>query len=218
MSNLNRLQQLRTEWRNTPRLRYGGMVIAAILGMQGLFMLSDQVHKCMSAYADDMEMLTRLEGVRKETWWPERAAKTAELLQSVTDRIPEVTGKGMAQAESQAWLTALGAEQKMNEPKVKVEDTVDVEGYPGMWQVISRLEGNLPAHGHEAFMRALAEAMPWTQVERIEVGEGDTPRVTVTFRSYYRKAVAGADTASHPASSRQDSATPTNPDAADLAR
>ena len=217
MSDSRRLQQLHAEWRNNPRLRYGGMVIAAILGMQGLFMLSDQVHKRMDAHADDMEMLARLEGVRKETWWPERAGKTVELLETVTEAIPEVTGKGMAQAESQAWLTRLATEQQIGESRVKVEDTVDVDGDPDMWQVISRLEGNLPSHGHEAFMRALAEALPWVQVERIEVGEGETPRVVVTFRSYYRKAAPAADGQPQQVSKRQD-ATPTNPDAADLAR
>ncbi|WP_313256495.1 hypothetical protein [Stenotrophomonas acidaminiphila] len=217
MSDRHRWQQLRDEWRSNPRLRYGAMVIVAILGMQGVFMLSDQVRERMTTYASDMEMLARLEGVRKETWWPERASKAAELLEAVTGRIPEVTGKGMAQAESQAWLTRLAAEQRVGESRVKVEDTVDVDGYPDMWQVISRLEGNLPSHGHEAFMRALAEALPWIQVERIEVGEGETPRVVATFRSYYRKGVPDGDVQPHQASNRQDAAS-NNSDAADQAR
>lgn len=217
MSDPRRLQQLRSEWRSNPRLRYGAMVIVAILGMQGLFMLSDQVHKRMEIHAGDMEMLARLEGVHKETWWPERAAKTTELLDAVTGGIPEVAGKGMAQAESQAWLTHLATEQQIGESRVKVEDTVDVDGYPDMWQVISRLEGTLPNRGHEAFMRALAGALPWVQVERIEVGEGETPRVVVTFRSYYRKAVPVADGRQPPQSSQNDAISP-NPDAADLAR
>lgn len=217
MNNLRRLQQLRTEWRSNPRLRYGAMVIVGILGVQGVFMLSDHVQSRMAAYTGDMEMLSRLEAVRKETWWPERAGKATELLDAVRARVPEVAGKGMAQAESQAWLTRLAAEQQMVEPRVKVEDTVDVDGYPDMWQVISRLEGVLPSHGHEAFMRALADAMPWVQVERIEIAESESPRVVVTLRSYYRRAVPVDEGQSYRASSRQDAAS-NNPDAADLAR
>lgn len=216
MSNLRGLQQLRDQWRNTPRLRHGVMVIVAILGLQGLFMLSDQVHKRVATHTADMEMLARLEGLHKEAWWPERAAKMQEMLEAVTERIPEVAGKGMAQAESQAWLTRLAADQALAEPRVKVEDTVDVDGYPDMWQVISRLEGKLPAHGHEAFLRALAEALPWVQTERIEIAEGSTPRVVVTLRSYYRKAAPAAEGQPHQAAGRQG-ATP-NPDAADPAR
>ncbi|MCG8277904.1 hypothetical protein [Stenotrophomonas sp. NLF4-10] len=216
MADLRGLQQLRSQWQATPRLRYGVMVIAAILGLQVLFMLSDLVHARVAAHAADMEMLARLEGLHGETWWPERAGKTQEMLEAITDRIPEVAGKGMAQAESQAWLTRLAADQALAEPRVKVEDTVEVDGYPDMWQVISRLEGKLPGYGHEAFMRAVAEALPWVQVERMEIAEGSTPRVVVTFRSYYRKAPPTADAPSHPATDKQEP-TP-NPDAADLAR
>lgn len=216
MSDLRRWHQLRNEWRTSPRLRYGALVIVAILGVQGLFMLSDQVHKRMVGHADDLEMLARLEGMRKESWWPERAGKTTELLAAVVEKIPEVAGKGMAQAESQAWLTRLAAEQQLGDPKVKVEDTVDVDGYPDMWQVVSRLEGALPNRGHEAFMHALAEALPWVQVERIEIAEGDAPRVVVTFRSYYRKAVAVTGASPQAPDARNDA--PIHPDAADLAR
>ena len=38
-------------------------------------------------------------------------------------------------------LTRLAAEQKLGEPRIKVEDTVAVAGYPALWQVIARLEG-----------------------------------------------------------------------------
>lgn len=216
MSDFRGLKQLSSQWHSTPRLRYGAMVIAAILGMQGLFVLSDQVHKRAARYSDDMEMLARLEGLRKETWWPERAGEVKDVLGAVTARIPEVAGKGMAQAESQAWLARLAAEQKLEEPIVKVEDTVDVDGYPDMWQVISRLEGKLPAHGHEAFMRGLADGLPWVQAERIEVAEGGAPRVVVTFRSYYRKTPIGVDGQGPLAAGKQD--LPPSPDAADLAR
>lgn len=210
------LRQLRSQWRANPRLRYGGMAIIGILGLQGLFMLSDHASQLKAAYTADIEMLARLEGLRKETWWPERADGTNEVLQAVVDRIPEVAGKGMAQAESQAWLTRLAADQKLEDPHVKVESTVDVDGYPDMWQVISRLDGTLPDHGHGAFLHALAEALPWVQVERIEIAEGNAPRVVVTFRSYYRKA-ALADGQQQPPADKSDAAT-RNPDAADLAR
>lgn len=187
MSSLRVLRQLRDDWRANPRLRYGGMVIVAILCVQLLLMLSDQIDKRKAAYTGDLEMLARLEGMRSERAWPARAKQVQAKLQDVSDGIPEVTGKGMAQAEMQAWLTRLAQDQGLTETHIKIEDTVDVDAYPEFWQVLSRLEGKLPAHGHEAFMRALAEALPWVQAERLDVQSGDNPRVVVTFRSYYRK-------------------------------
>lgn len=216
MTDMRGLRQLRDQWRSTPRLRYGAMLIVAILGMQGLFLLSDQVRKQAARHAGDMEMLGRLEALRTESWWPMRAGEARQVLEAVTSRIPQVAGKGMAQAESQAWLSRLAAEQGLAEPRIQVESTVDVDGYPDMWQVISRLDGQLPAHGHEPFVRALADALPWMQVERIEIGEGATPRVGVTFRGYYRKAQPGAAEPSPQATGAPD--VHSHPDAADLAR
>lgn len=186
------LRQLRDDWRGNARLRYGGMVIAAILGAQLLWMLSDQVAKRTAAYTGDLEMLARLESMRSEREWPARAKLAQATLQDVSERIPEVAGKGMAQAETQAWLSKLAQDQGLAEPNIKIEEAVDVDGYPELWQVLARLDGKLPAHGHEAFMRALAEALPWVQAERLEVQDGDNPRVVVTFRSYYRKSPAAA--------------------------
>lgn len=204
MSGQRGWQQLRAEWRSNPRLRYGGMVIVLILGVQGLLMLSDRIDKYVAAYKGDMEMLARLESVRKETWWPERAKQTQATLDNVTGRIPEVAGKGMAQAESQAWLTHFVADQKLEEPRVKVEDTVDVDGYPDLWQVIARVEGKLPENAHEPFVRALADALPWNQVERLDIPEGSAPRMVATFRSYYRKATPASDAGKQGAAAGRD--------------
>lgn len=204
MSGQRGWQQLRAEWRANPRLRYGGMVIVLILGVQGLLMLSDRIDKYVAAYKGDTEMLARLESVRKETWWPERAKQAQATLDDVTGRIPEVAGKGMAQAESQAWLTHLLADQKLEEPRVKVEDTVDVDGYPDLWQVIARVEGKLPENAHEPFVRALADALPWNQVERLDIPEGTAPRVVATFRSYYRKAAPAGDAGKQGAAAGRD--------------
>ena len=192
------LRQLRQQWRDNPRLRYGGLVIVAILGVQGLLMLSDAVGKRVAAYTGDLEMQARLQGVRSETWWPQRADKARAELEAVNARIPGVAGKGMARAESQAWLAKLAADQQLGEPAIKVEDTVEVDGYPDLWQVIAQLEGQLPEYGQEPLLHALADARPWVQAERIEISQGSTPRVVVTLRSYYRKAAA-ADAPPQPA-------------------
>lgn len=206
MSSQRGWRQLRAEWQANPRLRYGGMVIVAILGVQGLLMLSDRIEKDVTAYKGDTDMLARLESVRKETWWPERAKKTQDTLADVTDRIPQVAGKGMAQAQSQAWLTQLAADQKLEEPRVKVEDTVEVDGYPDLWQVVARVEGKLPENGQQAFVQALADALPWIQVERLEIPEGSAPRVVATLRSYYRKAAPAGDAGKQGATASRDAA------------
>lgn len=181
------LAKVLAEWRSNPRLRYGAMLIVAILGVNGLLSLSDRVVKQQAAYTADTEMLARLEAMHKEDFWPKRAEAAQEQWQQVQEAIPLVNGKGMAQADTQARLGKLAEQVQLTEPRIKVEDTVDVDGYPELWQVVASLEGLLPDHGQEAFLRALAEAQPWVQAERIDIEAGNTPRIKVTLRSYYRK-------------------------------
>ena len=63
--------------------------------------------------------------------------------------------------------------------------------YPEMWQVMARLDGQIPQYGQAAFLRALSEALPWIQAERLEIAEGDQPRTVLVVRGYYRQAEDG---------------------------
>ena len=94
-----------------------------------------------------------------------------------------------------------------------MEDTLDVPDHPDMWQVLARLDGQIPAFRHEKFLRAVAQDMPWIQVERLEIAEGTPARVGMTVRSYYRRspvAPVAADAATPPVSP------PVSEDAAEL--
>jgi hypothetical protein len=180
------LTQVRSEWRRNMRLRIGVMAIFAIAGGNLVLMLSRKVDSEAKAYSDQVEMLTRLESLKQQDYWVDRARQVSEVLLAVQEQIPSVNSAGLAQAESQAWIKAFADEVKIGEPRIKVEAASDVEGYPELWQVIARLDGTLPEYGHKSFLRGLAAASPWIQIERIELREGAVPGFSVTLRSYYR--------------------------------
>ena len=184
-------QRARDEWRANRRLRVAGMAALAFLGLHLLLAMGDQRGVLAERYGRDVELQARFAGMQEQKDWPERADQAEAGLAEMRARIPAVTGAGLAQAEMQAWLTELAARTGLVDPKVKVEDTLDVPDYPEMWQVMARLDGQIPQYGQAAFLRALSEALPWIQAERLEIAEGDQPRTVLVVRGYYRQAEDG---------------------------
>lgn len=180
--------KVRAEWRTNRRLRMVTLVALAVLVLHGLSGLDERTRGDMQRYAGDLELQARLDGLRVQDEWTARADEADAALGAMRERVPEVTGAGMAQAELQAWLTELAASNGLPDPRVRVEDTLDVPGHPELWQVLARLDGAIPQYGQGAFLRALSDALPWIQVERIEIGEGTPSRLSVVVRAYYRRA------------------------------
>ena len=181
-------QRARGEWRANRRLRLAGMAALVFLAIHLLLAMGDQRRALVERHGRDVELQARFAGMQVQKDWPERAEQAKAGLAEMRARIPAVTGAGLAQAEMQAWLTELAGRSGLADPKVKVEDTLDVPGYPDMWQVMARLDGLLPQYGQAAFLRQLSEALPWIQAERLEIAEADQPRMVLVVRGYYRHA------------------------------
>lgn len=192
-------ERARGEWRANRRLRIVGLIALVFVGFHAVFAMGTQRAALAERYGKDIELQARFEGMRGQKDWAGRATQAEEALGEMRARIPEVTGAGLAQAEMQTWLTELGAKTGLRDPKVRVEDTLDVPGYPDMWQVMGRLDAQIPRYGHAAFLRALSEGLPWLQAERLEIAEGDEGRVVLVVRGYYRRMPAGEGAAATPA-------------------
>lgn len=185
--------KIQDEWRSNRRLRMAGLVALVVLSVHGMMMLETKKRALMESYTSDLELKARLQQVGRQSQWVVRAKEADAALQALQDRIPQVSGSGLAQAELQTWLTELATSTGITEPRVRVEDTLDVPDHPGMWQVLARLDGQIPAFGQEKFLRAVAEGMPWIQVERLEIAEGTPARLGMTVRSYYQRGQALPD-------------------------
>ncbi len=180
--------RVRSEWRANQRLRLAALVALVILAAHGLSSLDARTEAHRKRHADDLELQARLEGLRKQDDWSARAEEAATRLQEMRQRMPEVSSAGLAQAELQNWLGELAASNAMAEPRIRVEETLDVPGHPEMWQVLARLDGQIPQYGQAAFLRAVSEALPWIQVERIEIDDSAPARLNLVVRGYYRRA------------------------------
>lgn len=181
------LERVRAEWRHNRRLRVGALAILAIVGLQLVLMLSDARAHRIEQYQRDARLLARLEEASGESAWTGRAKAADAALAQMQASIPIASSEGLAQAELQAWLSDLAAFTGIGNPVVRVETALVVDGHPGLWQVLARLEGDMSESQAPLLMRTLSAALPWYQTERLQVQAGTTPRVSLVMRGYFRK-------------------------------
>lgn len=184
--------QLLAQWRANRRLRLFMLGALLIAGTHGLLALDDATTGRMQQHAADEDLLTSLQVAGRGLEWPQRAQDAEKALQVLRESTPAVVGSGMAEAELQAWLSTLARDHKLSDVKIQVEATVDVPGHPGLLQSVARLDGMIPQYGQQAFLKELAGALPWVQVQNLDLsGEGPT-RVALIARAFYRQSEAAA--------------------------
>ncbi|KFL37064.1 hypothetical protein N788_11095 [Arenimonas donghaensis DSM 18148 = HO3-R19] len=187
-----RLEQMIAEWRQNRRLRLGALVVLVVLGLHFVFGLADGRDATMAQYARDADLLARLQEAGRESAWPERAVEAEAALAAVEATLPEVASAGLAQAELQAWLAGQAASAGLAEARVRAETTLDVPGHPALWQVVARLDAQVPPGRMSMLLHSLSGGLPWIQVERVDISQGRQTQVSLVVRAYYRKA-AGVD-------------------------
>lgn len=187
------LDRMVAEWRANRRLRLIVLAVLLFAAGHGLTALAALTEADQRQYAQDLELQLRLESLQGPNAWAQRAEEAEAALAAATGRVPEVTSAGLAQAELQAWMGAFAGGSGIEEPRIRVEDTLDVPGHPDLWQVIGRIDGQIPQYAHGQVLRALSEGLPWIQADRIEIGDGMPSRLSLVVRGYYRRADAPSD-------------------------
>lgn len=183
-----RFDQMAAEWRQNRRLRLGALVVLVVLGLHFVLGLSDGREAKVAQYQRDADLLARLQEAGRESAWPERATEAEAALVALEATLPEVASAGLAQAELQAWLAGQAASTGLADARVRAETTLDVPGHPALWQVVARLDAQVPQGRMPMLLRSLSAGLPWIQVERMDVSQGRQTQVSLVVRAYYRKA------------------------------
>ena len=182
------LENMAAQWRDNHRLRMAVLVALVVLALHLLDGLGRHRETAMQAQASDARLGQRLAQLAAQPEWRARAKQAEDELDVLRREMRVVSSNGQAQAEVQAWLTDFAKAQTIAEPTVKVQEVLDVPGHPGLVQVLARLDGQLAAFSQRALAKRLAAALPWVQVERLEIGDQEVAKVSMVVRAYYRRA------------------------------
>lgn len=181
------LRKLGADWNSNQRLRLAVMIVIAVLSANVFMAMQRRAAASEAAYLKDLKLSASMKAMSDDPVWVARAQQAQQQLDDLQQGLPEVGSAGLAQAEMQAWLTKLLKDAGLSEAQVKVEDVLEVPGQPGLLQVMGRVDARIVPFGHEVLMQALTGALPWIQVERIEIAEGSHIRLSLVVRGYYRK-------------------------------
>lgn len=189
MSVREQFARLRQQWRQTPRLRYGALAILAVLGIHATLWLADRRAAIDRDLAREAELLFKMKAAAHERAWPERMRQAEAQLQQMWASLPAARTEGAAQADLQAWLTRAARESALEAARVQVEPALDVPGHPELWQVVGRLDANVPPYHLPPFLRTVTFGLPWRRAETVEVTDAQPMRMTLVVRSFYRRGV-----------------------------
>lgn len=182
------LVRARHEWAQNPRLRWGALVVLAVVGAHVAMGLIDDRKAVAADFKREAELHRRLDATARERAWPDRARRAEGTRDAQLASLPAVRGDGAARADLQAWLTQVAVDAGLQQPVVSMETVVDVPGHPELRQAVGRLEGGV-ANLHEAqpALRALAAGLPWVQVEQLQLEAVAPVRLRAIVRAYYRR-------------------------------
>lgn len=187
------LAQAKAQWCENERLRWSALLIVIILTSHSALLLSDYNQALEKKFAHESVLLARLRTASADAQWLDRAQEAQKHLQALKESVPLVDSAGLAQAELTALLTEQTRQAGLDQVAVRVEAALEVPDRPELWQVMARVDAVVPDAGAlAAYLGRMADALPWVQIDRLELGEGNgnVQRMVVVVRAYYRQPVA----------------------------
>lgn len=185
------LAQAKAQWRENGRLRWSALLIVIILTSHSALLLSDHNQALEKNFDHESVLLARLRTASADAQWLDRAQDARKHLQALKESVPLVDSAGLAQAELTALLTEQTRQAGLGQVAVRAEAALEVPDRPELWQVMARVDAVVPDAGAlAAYLGRMAEALPWAQIDRLEISEGSVQRMVVVVRAYYRQPVA----------------------------
>lgn len=199
------IARARHEWAQNARLRWGALVVLAILAAHVATGMVDDRSDVAADYAREAELYERLEATARDRAWPARARRAEQARAAQLKALPAVRGDGAARADLQAWLAQTAADAALQQPVVAMEAVVAVPGHPDLRQAVGRLEGGVATlREAQPALRALASGLPWFQVEQLQLEPGNPVRLRAIVRAYYRVDPASVSPVPPPAAPPDD--------------
>lgn len=137
------LQQLLVQWRQTPRLRVGVLLMTAVVALYLVLLLADERDQALKDYQEQVVRLNKVQGLSDQQHWLERANQARATRIQFESRLWQAESKGLAQATLQTWFTRNLRSEKLTGLSVDTELATEVPGNARLWQVTADLKGQI---------------------------------------------------------------------------
>jgi len=180
-------QRLTDQVRVNPRIRFALPVIAALL-LLFAWQEADGIRTDLEAdVLDEKSQLARIEALRGEDIWIERASESATTLQAMRARLPAARTSGLAQAALQNDLRdVIRALGDIRPPQIQVEQVQSDNLPDGVIQIRASMAAAIaPRRGVEVVQR-LERGTALTRIESLEIRGGLNPGLQLVFSRYFQ--------------------------------
>ena len=179
-------RKAREEWNANQRLRWGALVILAILFLYLCMLLLDWRASLQEQYRQRSLQLYKVAALSGQDQWLLRAEGVKTVQKALQAEIPHATSIGLAQAEVQTsirqLLNAFG-------PKLSTDPRppAQVPGQPGIWRLPVSIRGLLTQAQLNSILHRIESSDRLIVIEELTIGFVQRmPNISMTITAYYR--------------------------------
>lgn len=179
------LAQVRAEFQANARLRWGGLLIAAIMLFYLWLVLSDLRTQMQGDYVQLVQRRDKITSLAGQEEWLQRAEQARVLRDALQAQIPSVETLGLAQASVQSLARDL-ISASGKQLRVQAETATEVGRGSGIWRVPVVISGGMaPAAALQLIQRI--ESQPnLVVVEQAIVINRNAGVLTLTMAAFFR--------------------------------
>lgn len=192
-----------SEFRGSPRLRWGIWLILGILWFYGVLLLRDEVRDRGAAHAAELRQLVRLQAAAAQPGWPDRAEAARAQRLGLENRMWREGTLGLAQASFQDWVGQAASQAGLARPVLTVaaqEESAlpgdsavakkEAETAPaGQWKVTAKVAFEFRAESLHQFLGIVASHEKMVSVDSVVIRSTPVPRAEIVLIAYYQKPV-----------------------------
>ena len=186
------LLALRRQLQGNRRLQ-AGLAIIVLLLLAFAWQWTDSLRVRYQELAMQAEIdLRRIQGLRGDDAWFERAAEAGRMRDALQAEIPQAGTPGLAQAALQSWLRERASSAGNPDAiRISMDTPVIVDGLPGVVRARAALSGAIPPRQVLNLVRQIEGNSNLMVIETITLRSDENTLFNLTLNAYYRVPAAG---------------------------
>jgi hypothetical protein len=182
------LQNLLTQLRQNPRLRWGVALIIGTCWLYGVLLLRDALQEETRQHRGATLALARLSGQLTQTEWLARVTPAQTLAVQLEGKLWQAATSGLAQAAFQDMLNGAMANAAVPRPQISVTVVDDMAATPpDLWKVKAKLGFDFTAASLLALLQLLETHPKQIVVGSLGVNKDQPNRVDLELYAYFQK-------------------------------
>lgn len=179
------IESARGQFAGNPRLRWGGLAIAAILVLYVWLLLTDWQAALARDYRQERQRLEKILSLAGQDQWLARAEAAGELRRVLEAEIPGVQTLGLAQASVQSWARDLSVAFG-DGFRIQAGEATRAAASGDLWRIPVTLSGSLDPRQVVQLMQRIESQANLATIEQALILNRNNRTFSLTVVVFYR--------------------------------